>query len=99
MPWQAWFDIPFLQKIWKHTSNCAAAMGSWIFLFWLGRKGIQSDRIRLILEYTETVVLIVTIAVFAFDFVSELIPQRVRSLFYNVGGWLRNVFHSNRVLA
>ena len=99
MLWQAWFDIPFLQRIGKHTSNCAAAMLSWIVLFWLGRKGIQSERIRLILEDTETIVLVVTILVFAYDFMSDLLPQRVRNLVYTIGGWIRNAFRSNSVLA
>ena len=74
-------------------------MLSWMFLFWLGRKGIQSDRIRLILEYTEAFVLIMTICAFAFDFVADLVPQRVLNMIYNIGEWIRHVFRSNVVLA
>jgi hypothetical protein len=99
MSWQGWLDVTFLQKVSRHTFNCAAAMLSWILLFWLGRKGIQSDRIHLVLESTETIVLIVTIGVFAIDFVCDLVPPRVQGLVYNMVRWLRNVFRSDVVLA
>ncbi len=72
---------PAFRAILIHTINCALAVLSFIFLFWLTHKGLNPGWPLTILDQTENIVLTVIYVYFAVVLIYDLTEERVRAIF------------------
>lgn len=84
MGWKDWLDVRIIQVICRHTVTAAAAMLSWMLLFWLGRLGIHSSAMQTVLERIENLVLIVLILFSVWNILEELLPNAVKAAYAKI---------------
>ena len=80
MAWRDWLDVKNLQLTCKHTVSTIAAVFSYVLVFWLVRWGLGEGVIASIVEFTEQVVLVVTLLVYLFQLLYDVWVEARRNV-------------------